>query len=160
MIDNELLKAARATLDLWEKHGLGDDEVESEPVYARLKRAVERAESAVRSSTERTMREAKFNIDFLEGQVFEGYTRGEDWNGFACPYFTFEQAHRLLEAWRSSGRSARYNGEADQFDFEVDASGERERDQFPAVNVDGVKMYPIGNGCRIWEEVVQEGAGL
>jgi len=153
MIDNELLKAARAALDLWGKHGLGDNESESEPVYTRLKKAVERAESAVRSSTEKTMRAAKFAIDFLEGQIFEGYTKGEDWNGFACPYFTLEQARRLVDAWRMAGRDATYDAEADRFFFKVDGVGEEDCDSFSAIEADGMTLYPVGNSCWIWEEV-------
>ncbi len=37
-----LLDAARKTLALWDLHGMGDDEAESEPVYTALRKAVER----------------------------------------------------------------------------------------------------------------------
>lgn len=39
-IDTELLSAARQALALWDKHGLGDDPNESDPVHAQLKEAV------------------------------------------------------------------------------------------------------------------------
>lgn len=38
--DTNLLAAARAALNLWDKYGLGDDDDESEPVYHALKDAV------------------------------------------------------------------------------------------------------------------------
>ncbi|MBP1596650.1 MAG: hypothetical protein H6Q05_2027 [Acidobacteria bacterium] len=41
--DNALLKAAKATMRLWDKHGLGDEEDESEPVYRALKNAIVRS---------------------------------------------------------------------------------------------------------------------
>jgi hypothetical protein len=37
-----LLDAARKTLALWDIHGMGDDEDESEPIYTALRKAVER----------------------------------------------------------------------------------------------------------------------
>ena len=40
----DLLEAAKATLSLWNKYGLGDDDNESEPVYMALKKAIAKAE--------------------------------------------------------------------------------------------------------------------
>ena len=39
----QLLRAAELTLALWNKHGLGDDDQESEPVYRLLRSAVAEA---------------------------------------------------------------------------------------------------------------------
>lgn len=97
------------------------------------------------------MQPAKFIIDFLEGCEFEGYTRGEDWNGFACPYFTFDQAQQIVEAWRETGYKAFYSDKNDEFSFEMQSG---ETDRFPSISTDGVKVYPIGNGCWIWSEVL------
>ncbi len=41
--DQELLEAAAATLRLWNKHGLGDDDAESEPVHQALVNAIAKA---------------------------------------------------------------------------------------------------------------------
>jgi hypothetical protein len=38
------------------------------------------------------MREAKFSHDFLSDSEFRGYTRDRTYNGFACPYFSYDQA--------------------------------------------------------------------
>ena len=65
------------------------------------------------------LKPAKFVIDFLSHSEFEGYTKDEDWNGFACPYFTFEQAQRLTQAWRENGTKASYNSDSDQFSFQM-----------------------------------------
>jgi hypothetical protein len=40
-VDTNLLAAARQTLSLWDKYGMGDEEADSEPVYFELKEAVE-----------------------------------------------------------------------------------------------------------------------
>jgi hypothetical protein len=84
----------------------------------------------------------RFNIDFLDQQEFEGYSRGEELNGFACPYFTYEQALKIIYAWNESGGKASYEINNDQFDF-VMQDGETE--SFPTLEVEGIKVYPIGN---------------
>ena len=96
------------------------------------------------------MREAKFSIDTLGDKVFEGFTNGEEWNGWACPYFTFEQAQRVVKAQTEMGLKAWYNTNADAFSFEVDASDEI--DSFPAQEIEGKKLYPVGTSCWIWEQ--------
>jgi hypothetical protein len=48
------------------------------------------------------MRVADFALDFLDDVTFEGYTQGETWNGFACPYFSFEQAQGMGASRRSA----------------------------------------------------------
>lgn len=102
------------------------------------------------------LKQTKFTIDTLEGQTFSGYTLGEEWNGWACPYFTFEQANKLLETYRSiktyEGKSLRayYELDKDVFCFEVDSYDEML--EFSPVEVEGKKLYPIGVGDWIWEE--------
>lgn len=97
------------------------------------------------------MQKTKFAIDFLADKTFEGYTKGEAWNGFACPYFTFDQAQQLVQAWREVGSDATYNNIRDKFTFQMSDS---EQDRFGSVELEGIKLYPIGNGCWIWEEVL------
>ena len=101
------------------------------------------------------LRETQFAIDTLGDKVFEGYTQGEEWNGWACPYFTFEQAQKVVEAFNKGERfegdkiEARYDAEQDAFCFLFESSGES--DDFAAVELEGQKFYPIGAGCWIWE---------
>jgi hypothetical protein len=45
---DNLLTAAKATLALWDTHGLGDDDEESEPVYTTLAQAIEGAEEVLK----------------------------------------------------------------------------------------------------------------
>jgi hypothetical protein len=86
----------------------------------------------------------------------EGFTKGETWNGWACPLFTHSQALRLVEAWNvpneqleNMGRgSARYDAESDCFLFEI----EGEVDRFEAEIIEGVKLYPIGAHGWCWEQ--------
>ena len=100
------------------------------------------------------MREAKFSHESLGDSEFRGYTRDESYNGFACPYFGYDQAILILQAWLEHGLAANYDENTDEFVFEV-SGGEagNEFQRFGAIYADGVKIYPIGVFEWIWEEV-------
>lgn len=100
------------------------------------------------------MRETEFSIDTLGSKVFEGYTQGEEWNGWACPYFTFEQAEQVVKAHSEKGLKAWYDPDTDAFSFEIEASNEI--DTFKAEEIEGQRLYPIGASCWIWEEQSHE----
>lgn len=93
-------------------------------------------------------RKATFVLDAFEGETFEGYTQGETWNGFECPYFPFDSAQRLMEVLQDAGQVAFYDAQHDQFvcaeeDYEDDP------DRYSALEVEGIgKIYPIG--ARVW----------
>src|SRR5215213_4654130 len=97
------------------------------------------------------MRTAKFIIDTYAEMTFEGFTLDETWNGWARPYFTFEQAQRIVQAHTSWGGKAWYDEGEDVFMFEFSRD---EVDAFPAESMDDRKLYPVGAGCWIWEEAV------
>lgn len=47
---------------------------------------------------------ATFVLDAFEGEEFGGYTQGETWNGFECPYFPFDSAKHLMTVCRGGER--------------------------------------------------------
>ena len=98
------------------------------------------------------MKQGQFTLEPLGETVFEGHTQGEDWNGFACPYFTIEQAHRVVSAWDEAGKNAAYNETVDAFIFEP-LDNTEEVEVFAAVEVEGQKFYPVGAGNWIWNEI-------
>jgi hypothetical protein len=101
------------------------------------------------------MRLAKFTIDPYGDAEFEGFTADEHWNGWACPYFTREQAMRIVEAHnRIGGGHARYDEATDSFLFSF--ASPDEEDAFLAVNIGGRTLYPVGAFCWIWEESAKE----
>lgn len=103
------------------------------------------------------MRETKFSTDPLGNRIFDGFTQDENWNGWACPYFTFDQAQQIVQAYQENGMKAWYDGASDAFSFEIDAGeGEKEIDTFPSQEMNGKKVYPIGAFCWIWEEATEE----
>lgn len=102
------------------------------------------------------MRAARFVIDTFGDDVFEGFTQGETWNGWARPFFIHEEAQKIVNAHKEQGLNAYYNQQSDEFAFEV-ASSIGDYDVFPCVEISGMKLYPVGAGCWIWEEVTEEG---
>ncbi len=73
------------------------------------------------------MRSSVFKIDLLPGQEFSGHSAGEEWNGWACPYFPLDEAMKLVE--KSWANKARYDEQADIFVFTFDG----EEEIYPAV---------------------------
>lgn len=102
------------------------------------------------------MRNAYFSIEALSDQLFDGYTGGQYWNGFACPYFSFEGASRIVSAWQSHGWLAAYDQVADAFVFSVGhdyGTGEPEgHEAFASVEAEGRRLYPIGAMSWTWDE--------
>lgn len=107
---------------------------------------------------------ARFYMEFIEGETFEGYTDGTLWNGFATPSFELDEAKKVLEGmvkaalregWDSFGLSWEYDpGE--------DALVVVER-QYPDpwfirgedITVEGrrIRVYPVGSHSWTWHEV-------
>lgn len=100
------------------------------------------------------MRKALFYID--GGPVYAGYTNGDRWNGWATPYFTYEEAQKLqTEFNQGDGLRMFYDCQADKFILQYDDDDE------PYVwkgediqTVDGkLHLYGIGAYSHIWDEV-------
>lgn len=95
---------------------------------------------------------ATFILDAFEGEEFEGCTQGETWNGFACPYFPFENAQRLMSVLSSDGQTAFYDEKADVFVCAEEDEDEEDAYRYGAISVEGLgKLYPIGARVWTWE---------
>jgi hypothetical protein len=90
---------------------------------------------------------------------FEGWTAGQRWNGWECPYFEFDTALRMVDAWNRTAfgdeaYQAQYDEERDAFCFRD--GGLEEWDCFGAQMMESeekvIKVYPIGAFCWIWNE--------
>jgi hypothetical protein len=104
------------------------------------------------------MRASRFTIDTYGGETFEGFTLEEDWNGWACPYFTFEQAQHVVSAHRRHGWEAVYDAGGDRFVFTPVHSAQGEEESYEAVEVEGRKLYSVGAFNWIWEEAAGDEA--
>lgn len=51
----------------------------------------------------REFKRACFSNDMLGNAYFDGYTDGDSWNGWACPYFTQDIAEAVLKASEKNG---------------------------------------------------------
>lgn len=101
------------------------------------------------------LRAGHFRLD--DGPSYTGYTAGSIWNGWACPYFTAEETYKLVEYWNNGftpTTHAHYDSGTDTFVFYDDNvdepdtfTGERH-----TVNGQTMHLYPVGNGCWVWEE--------
>jgi len=107
------------------------------------------------------VKKTHFSIEPLEGQVFEGFTMGDRWNGWACPFFTKEEGHQLVRAWNAAGCQADYDPLSDLFRFALldeignptpNLGDEEAAERFGPVMIDGMTLYPIGAGAWIWDE--------
>jgi len=84
--------------------------------------------------------------------IFEGYTYGACWNGWECPYFTKEEALRVIEQYNSEEDPMWYDEEKDAFGYTTDDGTEYwEAEDY---KIDGQKLilYPIGAWYWIWDE--------
>lgn len=101
------------------------------------------------------MRKAKFKIESLDYETFDGFTKDENWNGSASPYFIFEQARKVLKNYNQlrqiigQNNLAQYDSTADAFIFPF---AKQETETFAPIVENGQKFYPIGAFMWIWEE--------
>ena len=95
---------------------------------------------------------SKFELEGCD-QVFEGWTSGRRWNGWAMPYFELAEAKRLTEAIAENG--VRYDAERDAFvSFGIDGDEEVwEGTVISTVGASSIKVYGVGAGAWIWEEI-------
>ena len=101
------------------------------------------------------MRKSLFTIDGFEA-IWEGYTDGMHWNGWAKPWFTKEVGMaivRVSNKINDEEHQASYNADTDTFIF---ASGyDGETDEIKGYDIDGLHLYPIGNGFWIWDNIAE-----
>lgn len=108
------------------------------------------------TKTSMQMRLANFTNDALGYIHFNGYTKGESWNGWDCPYFNFEQAQQILKEYNeiqtiiNSDAIAYYDNLADAFVFPTSSTDEPEI--YQAIFENNEKYYPVGAFSWIWEE--------
>jgi hypothetical protein len=88
-------------------------------------------------------------------EVFDAWTEGESWNGWAVPYFEPATAQHLLNIYRQQNGedSAWYDSAADEYCFRVNGSIEVERYGSLILKAGDQpwKLYPIGARCWIWD---------
>lgn len=107
------------------------------------------------------LRKARFALEHDDYErAHEGYTFGDLWNGWSCPYFTREAGDAIaLEMCTEPGTEGlRYDPERDAYVISAEALGydpDDEPEIFPAERIPGVDVpvYGIGRRGWCWEEV-------
>lgn len=105
----------------------------------------------------RTFNKETFKIDDMYG--IEGYTFGYKWNGFECPFFTRENAVKVLEetieydVTDAQYLGYRYEEEGDKFILELADGDELEFEAEYVRDEDNNEyvLYPIGGWMWCWE---------
>lgn len=100
---------------------------------------------------------ALFGLDGWEEQ-YGGFTAGQHWNGWACPYFEKAVAEKILTEYTAANADYKwlYNTELDAFYLSSDNEPELNDMWSPnRIKVDGVEhvVYAIGTQCWIWDEI-------
>ncbi len=94
---------------------------------------------------------AQVTADWLD-RNYPCFHAGEDWNGWAVPYFDFPTAMFMCE---DKENNLQYNEEKDAFVWTDENNEEPEEFTPVAILVDGVevKTYPIGASIWCWDIV-------
>ena len=104
-----------------------------------------------------------FSID--GGKTYLGYTAGQNWNGWACPYFTIDVAKQITDGASDDSLRIRYDEERDSFFFFYTDEEEYEKEHGEIYepytctgmdimsNGEIVHVYDIGNGAWCWDEI-------
>lgn len=109
------------------------------------------------------LRKALFAIADEGSKSYEGYTLGENWNGWACPYFTREVAMEMMKEFDNEDQPAHYDEEKDAFIYVMDADhAEDYTDIYEGkdyeYNGETIRLYAIGTMAWIWTEIIEDTA--
>jgi hypothetical protein len=99
----------------------------------------------------------------LDGEKsFVGFSNGETWNGFSCPYSELEECTKIMEAFNKDNEDLEvsvklvYDEEEDCFIEQDENYDEEEYVVYEAmfINVDGAnkKVYALGSDEWTWVE--------
>ena len=103
------------------------------------------------------MEKAKFYI--AEGPIYEGYTNGDHWNGWACPWFIKEVADQIAKEVNADAPycTMHYDKENDTFIYK--GYGEEEVGIFKGKDIHGKHLYPIGTAYWMWDKANEKEEG-
>ena len=90
-----------------------------------------------------------FQID--NGNTYKGFTDGQKWNGWECPYFPFEVALQIAKDMSSFSDELVYDISKDAFTYRTEDYPDCEHDIFSPVLINSMKLYPIGAMSWCWD---------
>lgn len=81
----------------------------------------------------------------------------EEWNGWACPYFERSEVERMAAWLPEFDESLVYDEATDAFTTTYDPDAP---ESFTGTDIDGMHLYPIGNGSWTWAIIDSSAEGL
>ncbi|HJP68164.1 MAG TPA: hypothetical protein VJ846_04610 [Sphingomicrobium sp.] len=100
---------------------------------------------------------AVISVSLDEGPSYPAYSRGAVWNGWQCPYFSFDEGMKLTA--HPSLNGFKYDAEKDQFVFDDpeyadDPTYQADSFKPETITVDGqqIKVYAIGAFSWCWRK--------
>ncbi|WP_175888186.1 hypothetical protein [Burkholderia contaminans] len=95
--------------------------------------------------------EKLFQID--GGKEYKGFSQGQYWNGFECPFFTLEVAQEIAKDMNAVTTEEKlvYDEAQDTFIYQVDYYPEDEWEKFEATMIEGKKLYGVGSFSWCWD---------
>lgn len=100
------------------------------------------------------MEKTVFTIDNIN-DAYIGFTRGNNWNGWACPYFSYDEGIRVMQGFNECAENPMHYDEATD-SFRVNDEEGWECECYKGIDIttpEGIKhLYPIGNSCWVWDQ--------
>ena len=93
------------------------------------------------------MFKSKFQIE--DGPIYDGYTNGNHWNGWACPWFTKEVADQIAMEVNADAPYCTMHYDKVNDAFVYKANGDDEC----VYKANEKGLYPIGNGYWRWDDL-------
>lgn len=117
----------------------------------RIPKMLFQAEYEPATTTKPTWRKGRFGFDSGAEYPYVGYTSGQRWNGWECPWFELDEAQQIVADAPHTG--SKYNPDKDCFEQRYYADDEVYA--LPAMSIlyEGkyVRVYIVGDGW-CWEE--------
>lgn len=112
------------------------------------------------------LQKATFYLDAFPDEKYVGFHRGENWNGWACPYFSRRAGLRMVELY-SKRRPGDHFGLDHKAEYDQDENAFRFYDPvhdtweaFEAVEIDERLLFPIGTFNWTWSIAGRERSRL
>lgn len=125
------------------------------------KKPVKKSHRAVTAKIGKQFHKSAFGIDpESKNEIYPGYTSGQTWNGWECPFFEFNIAKKILgDISKSDGAPTKYSKATDTFTLSYN-DPDNDPEPWPGVDIiyNGVlvHVYPIGAWSWCWDEYTTE----
>ncbi|WP_291566906.1 MULTISPECIES: hypothetical protein [unclassified Clostridium] len=97
------------------------------------------------------MKKSYFNID--NEKPYLGYTNGETWNGWECPYFTKQEADKIISYCVENEIKAYFDISRDTYYIETSDVLEAYKGHDIVYNNKTLHVYGIGSCVWCWTKV-------